>query len=32
MKIGVKIHNAKASLDAHVVLKLMGIWEPESIS
>lgn len=32
MKTSVKIGSAKASLDAHIVLKLMGIWKPESIS
>lgn len=32
MKTSVKIGSAEASLDAHVVLKLMGIWKPESIS
>lgn len=32
MKTSVKIGSAEASLDACVVLKLMGIWKPESIS
>lgn len=32
MKTSIKIGSAKASLDAHVLLKLMGIWKPESIS
>lgn len=32
MKTSVKIGSAKASLGAQVLLKLMGIWKPESIS
>lgn len=32
MKAGVKTGGAEASLAAHVLLNLMGIWKPESIS
>lgn len=32
MKTNVKIGSAKASLNAYVLLQLMGIWKPESIS